>query len=406
MRKLQRFLKTSLSLAFAVLMAQSAWANKPGVDNIGHPTLSVDYAPDDLERERILALANESLLLPKIAISDFVSPYSEGGVHDFYSNGDYWWPNPQTPSGLPFVQRDGQSNPHNFNAHRMVIRRLVDAIGSLAMAQMLTADDRYATKAQELLVVFFLDPETRMNPRLDFAQAIPGITPGRGVGIIDTLHLIDVPMAIMALEKNRVFSQTTAQGLREWFKAYLHWMLTSKNGHDESFAKNNHSVAFWLKVAAFAKFTGDHQALDLARETFKKSFVAQQMASDGSFPLELARTKPYGYSIFQLDNMAALCQILSTPTDSLWTYQTPEGKGMQRAIAFMSQYIEDKKSWPQAPDIEAFDGWPVRQPFLIFAALAYQDPHLMALWKNQVLAIKNEEVRRNVAITQPWLWLH
>ena len=142
MRKLQRFLKTSLSLAFAVLMAQSAWANKPGVDNIGHPTLSVDYAPDDLERERILALANESLLLPKIAITDFVSPYSEGGVHDFYSNGDYWWPNPQTPSGLPFVQRDGQSNPHNFNAHRMVIRRLVDAIGSLAMAQMLTADDR------------------------------------------------------------------------------------------------------------------------------------------------------------------------------------------------------------------------------------------------------------------------
>jgi hypothetical protein len=30
----------------------------------------------------------------------------------------------------------------------------------------------------------------------------------------------------------------------------------------------------------------------------------------------------------------------------------------------------------------------------------------MALWKKQVLAIKNEEVRRNVAITQPWLWLH
>ncbi len=287
----------------------------------------------------------------------------------------------------------------------MAIRQLVDAVASLAMALKMTGQDRYAKKAQFLLNAFFLDPNTRMNPSLTFAQAIPGVTSGRGVGIIDTLHLIDVPLAVIELEKNPSFPSSTANWLRVWFKSYLSWMLSSKNGHDESIAKNNHSVAFWLQVAVFADFVGDQHAMAMAREKFKSAFVGEQMALDGSFPLEMARTKPYGYSIFQLDNMAALCQILSSPSESLWNYQSPDGKGMRVAIAFMARYVRDKKSWPKSPDVEAFEGWPVRQPFLLFAGLAYQDQSLLDLWRQQALNIDNEEVRRNVAITQPGLWL-
>ena len=118
---------------------------------------------------------------------------SEGGPNDFYSNGDYWWPNPDTTNGLPYVQRDGETNPDNFNQHRECIWQLRDAVAALGAAYKITGDDRYAKKAAELLRVFFLDPKTRMNPNLQYAQAIPGVSPGRGTGIIDTLHLIEIP---------------------------------------------------------------------------------------------------------------------------------------------------------------------------------------------------------------------
>jgi len=400
-----KILRFSAKVIFTMVFVPMAWAMQPLVDTLPSSTSRVQYSPDSSEFDRIVILANEAMNLPLVSITKSVSPYSEGGIHDFYSNGDYWWPNPSTANGLPFIQKDGQSNPANFNDHRLAIRQLVDAVASLAMAQKMTGQARYAKKAEQMLKTFFLDANTRMNPSLTYAQAIPGVSPGRGVGIIDTLHLIDVPLAIVELEKNPAFPSSTANGLRVWFKSYLTWMLSSKNGHDESIAKNNHSVAFWLQVAVFADFVGDQQAMEMARDKFKSAFVGEQMALDGSFPLEMARTKPYGYSIFQLDNMAALCQILSSPSESLWSYQSPDGKGMRQAIAFMVRYVRDKKSWPKSPDVEAFEGWPVRQPFILFAALAYQDQSLLDLWRRQALNINNEEVRRNVAITQPGLWV-
>ena len=160
--------------------------------------LAVDVAA--IDRERILAAAASALKVEPITITKFRAKLSEGGAHDFYSNGDYWWPNPNTTNGLPYVQRDGQTNPENFVAHRKCISELRNGVAALAAAYKISGDDRYVIKAAELLRVFFLDPATRMNPSLKYAQAIPGVTPGRGIGIIDTLHLIEVPKAIRTLD--------------------------------------------------------------------------------------------------------------------------------------------------------------------------------------------------------------
>ena len=370
-----------------------------------HKATDTHFSLSPIERTFILDRAALALDAVPLSITQFKSAYSEGGVNDFYSNGDYWWPDTQKENGLPFILKDGQSNPNNFNAHREVMRNLTQVVGDLASASVLTGEAKYALKANEMLSFFFLDSKTKMNPNLQFAQAIPGITPGRGVGVIDSLHLIEIPVAIEILSHNPAFSKTIHVGLKDWFKTYLHWMLNSKNGLDESRAKNNHSVAFWLQVAVFAKFVGDDGAQQLAREQFKTKFMAEQMALDGSFPQELARTKPYGYSIFQLDNMAALCQVLSTPEDNLWTYETPDGKSMIKAVNFLAPFLKDKRKWPYKQDIQAFEGWPVRQPFLIFSASALNRSDLMELWHQLPMRIENEEVRRNVAILQPWLWL-
>jgi hypothetical protein len=196
-----------------------------------------------------------------------------GTKNDYMSQGPYWWPDPTKTNGLPYIQRDGESNPNNFNQHRRCIAQLRDAVAALAAAYKITGDNRYAVKAAELLRVFFLDPKTRMNPHLKYAQAIPGRTPGRGTGIIDTLHLVEVPLAIEALARSPAFSPETLAGLKAWFRDYAEWMTTSKNGQEEAAAGNNHAVAFFLQIAAFAGFAGDDEVRH-RRELAGRSFVA------------------------------------------------------------------------------------------------------------------------------------
>jgi len=364
-------------------------------------------APDvaAIDRDRILKAATAALVLPPVTITQSRAKLSEGGANDFYSNGDYWWPDPTKTNGLPYIQRDGQTNPENFNQHRAAVRQLRDAVAALGAAYKITGEDRYAKKAAELLQGFFLDPATLMHPHLKYAQAIPGVSSGRGIGIIDTLHLIEVPPAIEALQKSRAFPPETFSGLQQWFRDYTEWMLTSKNGKEEASAKNNHAVAFWLQVAVFARFTGDELRLVECRRQYKEIFVAKQMAADGSFPLELKRTKPYAYSIFQLDNLTTLCQVLSTPTDNLWKFELEDGRGIRKAVAYLHPFLADKSKWPLKPDVQAWEGWPTRQPALLFAGLAFAEPKYLDLWQKLPPDPRDEEVRRNLAITQPLLWV-
>ena len=390
---------------------------------------AVDVAT--IDHDRIMATASSALKQEPITITAFRAKLSDGGPNDFYSNGDYWWPNPNTTNGLPYIQRDGQTNPENFTAHRQAVRQLSDAVAALGAAYKITDDNRYAKKSSELLKVFFLDEKTRMNPNLQYAQAIPGVSPGRGVGIIDTLHLIEIPKAVEAMEKSPVFPPETLSGLKKWFADYTEWMTTSKNGHDEANAGNNHAVAFWLQVAVFAGFTGDERNLAECRRRFTEVFVPKQMTNDGSFPQELRRTKPYGYSIFQLDNMVTLCQVLSpaigTPStvsarpqiekhaetvlgappeaNNLWNFTLPDGRNIRKGVEFMYPFLADKSKWPSKPDVQAWDGWPARQPSLLFAGLAFGEQKYLDLWKKLPADPANEEVRRNIAITQPVLWL-
>ena len=133
--------------------------------------------------------------------------------------------------------------------------------------------------------------------------------------------------------------------------------------------------------------------------------IPNQEAADGSFPEELRRTKPYGYSLFNLDAMAILVQTLTTKQDNLWTWQLPDGRGMAKAVAWMFPFIADKKKWPKPPDVMYFDQWPVRQPSLLFAGLALDKPEYLAVWRKLESDPTVEEVLRNWPVRQPLLWV-
>ncbi|PZR30492.1 alginate lyase family protein [Caulobacter segnis] len=367
---------------------------------LGRPASAIDVVA--IDRRRIINAADRYLREPPVTITAFPSARSPGGRHDYYSEADYWWPNPAAPQG-PYVRRDGFSNPDKFTAHRDALIRLGVQIPALATAYRATREPRYAEHAERHLRAWFVAPATRINPQLEHAQAIIGVNTGRGIGVIDTLHLVEVARAVSILARHRP-SVVVYGPTRAWFDAYLTWMTTSANGVDERNQKNNHGSCWALQTAQFALLTGRGSELQTARERVK-GLVPGQVAVDGSQPLELARTKPYGYSLFNLDVLAACARLLSTPQENLWTYRGATGGSIADALAYMAPFIADKRAWPKPPDVEAWDGWPVRQPSLLFGGLALGRADYLALWRRLPPDPTEAEIVRNYPLRQPVLWI-
>jgi Alginate lyase len=378
------------SFAFA-----PAWAAEP---HAGSPFGLVAVT----DRARIFVAADKYLSAQPITVTATQSDRSPGGPHDFYSEGDYWWPDPKNPGG-PYIRRDGFSNPANFNAHREAMVRLSLIVPALTAAWLLTRQKKYADHAGKHLRAWFVDAATRMNPNLEHAQAIFGVNKGRGIGIIDTLHLVEVARAATLLTEASALSGSTE--VRSWFAQYLEWMRTSKNGQEERDANNNHGTCWVLQAGEFARFTGNDEAMAWCRDRFRTTLVPNQIAPDGSLPLELARTKPYSYSLFNMDVLCGVAQSLSTEKDSLWSFSTPDSRGLRKMMEFMYPFIKDRNAWPFAHDVEHFEDFPVRNPALLFSGIAYTQPNYIALWKTLNPDPVVPEVIRNFPIRQPLLWV-
>ena len=355
-------------------------------------------------RKTILEEALWALQQQPVTVTAQFSERSAGGKHDFYSEGDYWWPDSQNPGG-PYIQRDGMSNPENFVAHREAMIRFSRIIGALASAYKITKDEKYVRHALVHLRAWFIDAETLMNPNLEFAQAIKGRFTGRGIGIIDTIQLMEVAQGVLVMKHSSSFDKNVLKGIKSWFSRYLDWLTTHPYGKDEMNAKNNHGTCWVMQVASFAKLTGDVQLLKFCSDRYKTVLLPNQMAKDGSFPLELARTKPYGYSLFNLDAMTTLCQILSTKKDNLWSYTLSDGRNIRKGITFLYPFIENKQLWPYKEDVMYWNEWPVAQPSLIFGAKAYRQDNWFNTWKRLNHQPETAEVIRNLPVRHPLIWM-
>lgn len=371
-------------------------------NNITNPAMQQEAQL--LLRKQIMDEAAWAMEQKPVTITAESSPRSAGGIHDFFSEADYFWPDPKNPDG-PYINRDGMTNPDNFLAHRKAMLRFSKIIGALASAYKITGDEKYVKQAVLHLKAWFIDPATLMNPDLQYSQAVKGLFTGRNYGIIDTIHLMEVAQGVIVMEKSASFDQQTADGTRRWFRQYINWLTTSKMGLDERNTKNNHSVCWAMQVASFAKLCKDQATLDSCSKRYKEILLPNQMGADGSFPLETARTKPYGYSIFNLDALTMMCQILSTPQNDLWNYQTADGRSIKKGIEFLYPYIVDKSKWKFPADVMYWNDWPVAQPFLFFGAEKFNERAWFDTWKKLEHQPMVEEVIRNLPIRHPLLWL-
>jgi len=392
-----RFTRRSFCYQTAACLTHLAFADVPRATD-GYALVA------RTDRTRIIEAASRYLGLRPRTITSYPTTRSPGGVHDYFSQADYFWPNPQDPGGK-YINRDGQSNPDNFNDHRKAMIALSIQMPALTAAWVLTGARRYGQLAGDHLRAWFVSPDTRMNPNLEYSQGVHGVSTGRSYGIIDTLHLVEVARAASIISP-AVLTRIEQQALQDWFRAYLHWMKTSEKGIAERDTVNNHAVCWALQAAEFARLIDDQKAREEVRTQYKTLFVPGQMALDGSFPRELARTKPYSYSIFNFDTMATLCQSLQGDGPSLYSFVLPDGRGICKAAAFLYPYLQDKNTWPYKQDIEHFASLPVRSPGLLFSGLACHQQEYLQLWTKLNPDPTDPEIIRNFPIRQPLLWVN
>ncbi len=352
--------------------------------------------------------ADQALLTAPRSVTHKTSTPPSGSKHDYMSMGPYWWPNPATPNGLPYVQRDGQRNPlasgNALDSNRL--QGMLADVRDLALAHHFTGEMRYARKSAAVIRTWFLDPATRMNPSLRYGQSIPGITDGRGIGIIDTRDLwlvIDAvaliapgPAALAPSPDDGALTSAELQALRRWFADYALWLDTSPLGRDEAAEKNNHGLFFDVQLAAYWLFVGEtEKARQLVFEAQTRRFAAQ-IDAQGRMPLELARTRPFHYQTFTLEaatRLARYGQVLAAlpPPAGQWPATDPrcqaperqvrcpldlwrvliDGKSLRGALDFVATAVVTPASWPFATALEPTPPLGTALPVLLLAQRVY-----------------------------------
>jgi Alginate lyase len=322
---------------------------------------------------RLIREADRALGSEAFAVVQKNSTPPSGNKHDYMSIAPYWWPNPNTPNGLPYVRRDGEVNPERDpSSDRKKLDYMIQGVKTLSLGYFFTGREQYSAQATKLLQIWFLDPATQMNPNLRYAQAIPGVNQGRGAGIVETHNLPQLIDAVGMLKESKSWNRSSHRALQEWFSAYLTWLLESSEGQREARAQNNHGSWYDVQVASYALFTGKNELAEKVLNEFPRKRIAEQIQPDGRQPFELQRTQAWGYSLFNLEALFDAASIADKLSMDLWNYQTPDKRGIRNALDWLLPFAIEEKSWSHQP----ISAWAPEKlaPFLRRAAGHYQEP--------------------------------
>ncbi len=378
-----------------------------------------------IDHDRILAAANRYLTLPPTTITAIPAPHSPGTPHDFYSE------SLPTPTGTePATKPDPTTL---FTAHSQALLEFCIQVPALVAAFVLAPNTpeglRYATHAVAHLRAWFVTPATRMNPALPYGQLVRGSDAPHFESILETVHLAEVAQAVSFLTRTEAMPEEDLIAIYAWFAAYLEWLGTARPALLARDQRTHHGTSWLLQAAAFARLAPELNAgirkvpqspsslaplvappneitpLSALRHQFRTATLRAQVVADGSFPRELSSPLPYRNSLFNLDMLAGICDLLSTRFESAWEYELQDGPSMRVAIAHHLPYIQNRGTWPYRADATLFTSLPLRQPSLLFAGRAYNRPEYVDLWKTLPADPTNPILQRTFPIRQPLLWV-
>lgn len=300
---------------------------------------------------------NDTQIIQKADLLLNVNPFSvvhKTGIppsknkHDYMSIGPYWWPNPKTADGLPYIRKDGEINPetrNNFTDYTEK-NKFIAAVKTLTKAYKISNNNKYAIKNLALINAWFLNDETKMNPNVNFGQYVPGKSEGRCFGIIEFGGLTSVLQFLELAKANNLLDKNTEKGMHNWFTDYSNWLKNSKLGKEEATRKNNHATHYDVQLLSILRYLNKIEEVKNYLSTTTKARIFSQIEPDGSQPLELARTKSFSYSVMNLHAFLELAALGQQVDINLWNETSKDGRSIKKGYEFMLPYITNKKEWP------------------------------------------------------------
>jgi len=339
-----------------------------------------------IDHDRILALAGSALSVSVPPITTIEADRSPGPANDFYS--------------------EPADQPNPFLAHRDALFQLGHTVPALGAAFLLTKDEKYAQQAVEQLKAWFVTTQTAMTPTLEFAQVAISAKTGRPEGVVEGLPLVEIAAAIPFLSRSESMAPEILEGVTKWFTGYLEWLNTSRTAGLARDMHDHNGSSWMLQAAASARLnTKDDRPLSTLRHQLRSATIRAQISFEGNFPRELSTVDPYRNSLFNLDMLAGICDLLTTRFESAWDYELQDGPSIRNAMARYFPFIANRNAWPYKADSAFFSQLPLRRPALLLAARAYNRPEYADVWKTLPADTSTVELDRTFPIRQPLLWV-
>ena len=335
--------------------------------------------------QTLISKAEKTLSMDRLSVVDkSLTPPSQD-KHDYISLGPYFWPNPKTKDGYPYIRRDGKVNPNaliDSDSPRLV--RLTNALETLALAYYYTNNTKYAQRAVEMIQIWFINDTTKMNPHLKYAQGIPGTVPGRALGILDGRHFVRILDSITLIENSNLLSSKDLEIIKQWVKDYQNWLLNGEYAYDESHRPNNHGTFYDYQVVGYALYLEQPKKAKELLTNAQYIRLGSHIGSKGQNFHELERTRPLHYSLFDLEAMIGLALYSDHYDDvNFWTF-TINQTSLKKAIDYVIKYKNNRDMWLVKNEKVNFMDL---TPTLLVAAQKYQtdeyNKEILKLWRSK-----------------------
>jgi hypothetical protein len=277
--------------------------------------------------------------------------------HDYYSLATYFWPNPDTADGCPYIHKDGRWGPTVATTGDLTAwANTWQAVSNLTLAWYYTGNSGYAQRAELFLRTWFLNSATKMNPNMKFGQVVPCTTTGRKEGVLEMSQALTQVIDGLAILDSGAPGWTAADqsGMRAWLTSYLKWSTTSSIGIGETKATNNHGTWKDLQDAAIEFYLGQTSAAKTLVSNARANRIAKQIDSSGKQTMEISRTRPWHYVNYNLQGLVRLAELGRKMNINLWAYTAPNGATLAKAADWLIPYGTGAKAWTFS-DLDVFD---------------------------------------------------
>lgn len=309
---------------------------------------------------KIIADAEAALGRGPYSVVDKTTLPPSGERRDYWHPAPYWWPNPDTADGFPYIKKDGQrvpgtrlDDPESDKYDRTRLQRMFDESLALALAWKLTGRAEFAEHGARLARTWFIEPDKGMNPHLTYAQVRMGHNRNQGVatGIIEFKDLYYLFDAIRFFEQSGAFTAEDSAQLKSWMTDYLNWLETSVQGVRECRSVNNHGTYYDLQTAAICAYLEDWDKLrDIILRAQSRLF--QQITKEGEQPDEMTRPITQHYVFFNLQGLLNIFRIASAAGHPPLDCSKPPASLLKAALKWILRH--DLKAWPYQ-QIDSFD---------------------------------------------------